>query len=528
MKQGRSVSMSLLALCAGLALNVSQAVAQSDTTRVARFLVAPKTLSHNDTPAEDSVAWMRADTGRMIPGWRDFSRYTTPAMCWHAVQNVKKVIWQHGAYDTSAVALFYPERDTLPTAAVRVAQECGAKFTVDGTKPSELRMLQKLSLAMHNDEQARAVVNRRLSLAKTPTQRKAVLLDALDGYTPGVSEGNYPAKGVLTTPLWNGNGRLGDASVQPMRKTAALDIIASLDSMGNDAILERMTVHTALLTYDMGVFDTIGLKKEFETVRQLRSDMSPKQVQWWHERGDGMFSPYSSKLGLVVFGPRDSMTTAMNQVLGEFTADLQDVLPQTPEIVNTIRRVLPIGMIGLGKKAPPLQTPYVYGVNAKSALPVPGKVNLIYEVYEFGKDDRPNMPNLLANLSRLQNRYRADGLEITIVQVTHGYAWSSPPLTPEEEAKVYAWYYLDYEQMPVTLAVMASPFHRDAQGRRINDASPIKSLYPPMGRVLIGRDGTILDVGLMGWDSLRMEARIRQVLGVAKDSPWANDPKPVR
>jgi hypothetical protein len=66
--------------------------AQSDTLR-----------GRNPTRADSLTAiaaWEKSDTGRMMPGYRDFTGYDVPGMCLAAIRGVLEATWRRGEVDT--------------------------------------------------------------------------------------------------------------------------------------------------------------------------------------------------------------------------------------------------------------------------------------------------------------------------------------------------------------------------------------------------------------------------------------------
>ena len=67
-------------------------------------------------------------------------------------------------------------------------------------------------------------------------------------------------------------------------------------------------------------------------------------------------------------------------------------------------------------------------------------------------EDLPFLTN--ADIHRWAERYGARGLSITLVANTYGFAVRSVALPPAAEADSLKWYFLEYQKLPVTLAVI--------------------------------------------------------------------------
>ena len=175
-----------------------------------------------DSPrtAADSAAVVRAaaiaDTGRMMPGYRDISRYDTPGYCVAAVAGVGRETLRKHERDT------LPEgspRDVLAPAAIAIGKQCASRFTVQDAAPRELMHLMQLSLMTGDTAKMMAAMNRRVALATTPEARGNVLLDAIE-------------------ELLNAH---------PNQPTLAATMAARMDSLGPGARLPRIQAHSWLV-----------------------------------------------------------------------------------------------------------------------------------------------------------------------------------------------------------------------------------------------------------------------------------------
>jgi hypothetical protein len=134
---------------------------------------------------------------------------------------------------------------------------------------------------------------------------------------------------------------------------------------------------------------------------------------------------------------------------------------------------------------------------------VPGKETLLVHTQK----GQGYMSSQMAMLRRLYDKYHKAGLEIILVVPTQGFSWSSPPQTPEEEAKTDEWYFFDYLKVPFTVVIEQTQFTRKPDGRLVPGPTAFGRQYP-VGSVLVGRDGKIYTE----WVGLESESQLNAVI----------------
>jgi hypothetical protein len=160
-----------------------------------------------------------------------------------------------------------------------------------------------------------------------------------------------------------------------------------------------------------------------------------------------------------------------------------------------------------GTPAPPITGKFWFPPGIK--VPEPGVVTLVTMV---GKE-QGLMSAQLARLRRVYDRYHARGLDIVLVVKTQGYSWSSPPLTPEEEAKTIEWYFRGHLKLPFKVVVDVTPFTTRDDGRRVPGTIAFERAYGMSNHAIIGRDGKIVSQWLGFESEEQMNAFVEQALG---------------
>lgn len=101
---------------------------------------------------------------------------------------------------------------------------------------------------------------------------------------------------------------------------------------------------------------------------------------------------------------------------------------------------------------------------------------------------------------------------MTLVTETDGFLWfhqGTPLLTPHEEAKELAHFYLDVLKLPVALLVDETPITKRPDGEIRRGRTPIRNLaggWNERNLMLVDRDGRIQWLG--NWDSLSWDRRL--------------------
>jgi len=446
----------------------NSAAAQNPSTQV----VQRPSLEDRQSPADSAAAVAAAaiaDTGRMMPPYRDISRYDTPGYCVAGMINIGHETWRKHERDTLEVG---SPHDSLAPAALAFGRRCAAKFTVQTTDPHELYNLMRLSIMLGDEAKAISAVNRRVTLATTPQTRADMFLDAMKE----------------------------SLDAQPAQYALARTMLTRMDSLGTTAPAQRVEGHAMMLRRAERDADTTAVAREGKVLRQIATLLTPQETAEHYED--------------VIIGMSDSVYIVSFRHMPNFAAEVaryvqRDYVPKMRANgagENEIRLVVAAFdalASSVGTPAPPVSGKYIFNPGPDKVKPAPGKVTLLLEV---PKGDG-TMGKEMAMLRRLYTRYASQGLEIVLVEKTLGYSWSSPPQTPEQEAASDAWYYLQYLKLPFTLIVDETPFKHLPDGRRVNGVIPFEEQYRNQP-IIVGRDGKIF----AQWMGVETEARLDRSL----------------
>jgi len=415
-----------------------------------------------------------ADTGVLIPGHRDFSRYTTPGWCRAAARTAATLLRRTIEFQTSLVTL-RPVEDTLGSGGVAaVARACGEHFTIASAaaRAQDLSALLDLALYEQNDTLAQAVLARVVALAPTPATVQ-------DNYVEAIRYSLDEAK-------------------PPGSVRAAEAFVAKLDALGQSALVARLQAHSQLLAFWQRNDDAVRSRHEAEQIIALGHALPAAELTRSLPYGP-IWHAYQELMTEAFLATPDSLPVIAQRYEQELS---RAHLTPTASPQMVINQLTPHSMNRLEKNArfPLLHATYWFPAAAGDTVrPVPGKVNLFVGI--GGGVMTTEVRHWLA-------QYDAQGLVITVVVPTRGASWSTGnldilngPWTPAEEAKQLEWYWHTYEHLPVTVAVQETHWQwRPApDGRRIQvDTTSFGKMCGDDMRgcvVLVGRDGVVMFQG---------------------------------
>jgi hypothetical protein len=430
--------------------------------------IAQKPTPHpnpNDSAAI-AVAAAEADTGRMVPGYQDISRYDTPGYCLAAIETIVEETWRSGQ---RALAVEGSPQDTLPTKALTIGKQCTTHLPgVQHIGPQELGNMERLAIVLDDSVTLNAAVNRHVSLALDDQARADILYNVINDL-------------AYTDP---------PSAPHPRQFGWAKVILARLDSMGAGVRIQRLRAHmnmAALMTEAR--FDTTALLREDTAIRHIRTLLTAQDRERYKYLE---MKPIVMDSLLVAWYRNDpDLKTHVRATLERELGIVHGLDPTIKEAVIVAREWL---AAQIGTPARPIAGKYGFPSPRPPLVPEPGKVTLVTLV----KKGEGLMTPDLAMLRRLYDKYHSAGLEIVLVLKTEGYSWASPPQSAAVEAKTIAWYYLNHLGLPFTIVVYETPFTRKPDGRRVSGVIPFSNDYH--GMTLIGRDGRIrtMSVGLSG------------------------------
>ena len=455
----------------------------SVTAMIAITTIAPVARAQAIGPTlKDSLAIVaaaeEADTGRMMPAYRDIARYNTPGYCLAGAHTLNSQSHRRNEYNLVQEG---EAGDTAATVARGFARRCAARLpSVTNVASIELQNFMRLALFIGDTALFRSVIERKLSLEKTGEGRGFVLFDAIASIV----------------------GR--DNRDHPIDMAPALVLEGRLDSLGPSAAAPRMEAHMMLRAIAEQVrFDTAALMREDRAIRATEQILSPTDRLLVRFAG-GTFTD-STILAWYRHDPNLSTT-----VRGYLERSLTRLMRQNPNagqgLQGSIEMTVAVAS-QVGTTAPQLTGTFWFPKDTPRNVPAPGTLTLLVLV-DKGNGMIGYTP---AVLLRLYQRFGSQGLNIVMVTRTQGYSWSSPPQSLENEAKTTAWYFHEYLKLPFPLVVYETKYGRDEFGERVDQ--PIEYLRQyPFDRALVGTDGRVYTTGIGTQSESQLQAFIAKAL----------------
>lgn len=457
------------------------------------------------------------DTGALAPGHRDFSRYDTPGMCLAALAETRAIA--QGSLKAQAFADTTRDvgRDTTGIGrAALVARACLSRFDSAKVVPSDLPQLFSIALILRDDTLALRALSKRISRAVTAEEASAIRLSALVSLL-GLEYIVYPSSldGLSRPPLLAAAHRvMGDLAKDPSfaKRAQMHDILLrfcetqdSLDAVTRAARDLLAVLHAAprgaIASDSVWIYST----RAYRALLDVAFLTDPNAVTAIAEQ--------VKRDSLEIWDEQRQQNRRADQITTGHVIDLLSVLGTDRDPAK--RRAVP-----------PLQAAFLFPNGRDTTAPVPGKVTVF--ITGGGAQIADRVRQWLA-------RYEKDGLVVTVVEATDDTAayWAKErygvirgPLTPAAAAEQIRWYYQDYEQLPVTVAVQLHKIRFTAwpDGRRMRtgksqfeDWMHLSNLVPrlaPGSMLVVGRDGK----ELLSWNGLN---RISATITMDRFLAWA-------
>ena len=404
--------------------------------------------SPRDTTAVPSAGSSSTiDTGAFVPGRRDFTRYATVGLCLSAARETRSIARRQLAVQIARDTL---EHDTTGLGGARpIARACSARFTLATTPARDHYRLFELALYAGNAPLAQAVLADFVTHASTPRERAEVLRFGIDQYL------NFG---------W---------------RAAAESLAAQADAQGPSARLAQLSLHRALMDeFHLQEGDSARLRTEVARIFAL-TEQSPKILDLDSYEAERWAFWYTAQQ-LVLTDPSQlpPLAARAQRELGQYerSPDVTQGLTWAPWSTMTLQAVqdrLVHKMYRYQQRAglvsaPRLTANYWFpppGRPASDTLrPKLGKLNLICRNWgisdEIFNDDLAKY-SLRSWLWHWFAEYGVDQLEVTLVVPARGYTnlitdhANANYLfhTLAEESEAWRWYFHDYAQLPVTVAV---------------------------------------------------------------------------
>ena len=475
------------------------------------------------TPA--ALVGITTDTGAFAAGHQDFSRYTTPISCVAAATSVSQAARSNITVVSILDTLQDVAADTFGLSEVRrVAQACGARFTLANTETKYLPAFFQVAWAAQNDSLAQTVFTRMMqTLPQSARVPQAIAtLDVVFGerLTP---------MGVVIGGSGQGDPLLH--AVPSLNHPVVKAIVQFIDQQSS--LVTRVLVQERLREYAMVHQDTVGIQRYTAQVlavaRQLPVGTLVDSVLWTN-RFQPVWRTYHDLLRNAFYHAPDSLHAIAQRAqqdlgawqsyrpAGNGTFRKADVIDfRTMSVEATINTLWP-GHTRWDdtarKTMPPLRADVWFGpahtalahTAAPAGAPVSGQVTFIMTgsvaAFKRSIDTRP-----AALVRRLLANYGSQGLAVTVMTNTRGwidygdYARALEPLSVAAEAEQIRSYYQDYQGLPVTVGIQVSQYtKRPPPDRRLVEGDAVH-LAPPYcdGEIgnggcaqLVGRDGAVL------------------------------------
>jgi hypothetical protein len=372
-----------------------------------------------------------ADTGRMAWGRQEFSRYMDPDYCDRSIVALRKELNR-----VPSANIYHYAADTLPTAVRTLAQQCGRNFRVADVAPSALWGEMRLALVLNEDSIAQDALNRLLSFAPTPAQRRWTALNGISTYLKG----------------------------NPPRIALARAMLKQLDAEGNSALIERYSARIAFMEMWQRIDLDSAVKDATEATELLRM-MSPSQ----RDQVGSPLAPYQ-----VLFeaanrvGDLDAQEAIIKRIRLEMFPwrNLQDHLTRVLSNRLEVRRSL------YGKQVMTLEG--AHWVNGGDIpRPVAGRMSLLIW---FDHMCGAQCVSFYTLIRHLKQQY-GDALELILVTETRGYTIGTSAISVDEEVRRISDYYITEQKLPVTLLIDERTISKGIDGRVNYSQTALSQLY---------------------------------------------------
>lgn len=407
----------------------------------------------------------------------------------------------------------------IPGAAQNFSSRCLAKFNPDSVNLDMYLLWIRLYLGAGNDDAAQLTAKRKLASLSWEKQDSSIFLgQAIDSILNEYSRAR-PYRADLVRSLL-------DSYLEGPSSPSSLEQIVNLyfskvryELFSGDTVAGKLWAHKILSLIDS--FPRSEKDSEFVTKHAPASIASAMEII----EGDALLD------SLRVSGQ------AYAQLRRSFWKDVT-----TGSAANDYIRMV-------GEKAMPLVGEFKYAKNGNSSgsavstgvsssgtsYPTAGKVSLIVFLYGGCRVETPIVAGKARDqynsvcfdsysvLRRLAEEY--PDVEMTIVSRTMGYLGQLNPLSPENEASMLRWWWLENHKLPASLIITNTEYFRlpGLDRRRIDspDENMLNYSYLASQRrnrvienktfYLVDSDGTILESGTL---DVRSEQKLKPILDI--------------
>jgi len=385
-----------------------------------------------------------------------YARYVSPAQCVQTAVRMRQFYWRDKHIDTARTVTV----DAYPLSIRDSVRMCASRFSAAAVLPDQLAPLVELALILDDTVTVNAAAARAIATVPSvpPEQRAARIL--------------YVVKAFL--------------EAKPRRIDQARHYARVLDSMGASAIYERMKAGELIASALWVSGQTAAADTQSRAAIAASKELSEaEQFNFAFQIRDAYVT--RSRIVLSLYG-RDSALAFIDTAHARTIPLTHNGGPHASEMLGNFEgffRDYRKGFDAIGRVSKPVHAESWLGTAVDSVYPKPGRVT----VFLFSDPDVTNF-ELVATLRRLRERYAGRDVDFVYSTYTAGYFRGKVEPTPADEVKDLKRWFVDFINMPVTVAVEESQFGRLIDGRRQNvDTENRKNYYLGSNVAIIGKDG---------------------------------------
>lgn len=462
-------------------INLSVRVVTSCVLAIGMFFVAtasaqtPQLVFEREKPLDSTVikaAAEKADTGRMMPGYKDISGYDTPGYCLAGIRRYTTLVWRRGEQDTLPQLT---SSDTLPSQAIETGRKCIEKFSLEDLPSSELYSLIRVALIAGEMDKAHAALNYWISISPDAREQGYAVFDAIFA--------------ALRNP--------------PPRLDVAERWMGHFDSLGRESFEPRVEALNRLTEFARMQFDTAAIIRLNLARHEFLKTLTAEELKVARANLGTVFQDSLYILWYKL--PSAELPEAIGMLADNLLKNDHSQMASIAMKYWNYQATIP------GKPMRDFPVFAQFPDRDEKSLYTPGRVTIL--VKSRVGDGR--MDRRLASYKRLHEKYADHGLDIVLVLHTSGFLWASPPLSTEEEARIIAWYYRDHFDLPFKVVVEETQFIKRADGRRMGERALFDRMYEPIFAtgVIVGRDGNVSTLNMGFHSEAALEAFIVRELG---------------
>jgi thiol-disulfide isomerase/thioredoxin len=371
----------------------------------------------------------------------------------------------------------------VTTERVAMLRECAAKFDMMSTPPVDLAPLVDLY-----------VESQQMDLAQ-----KALARGLADTSLDVPAKGNLLMLAVRTTLRHPKSAE---------RNATAERYVEQLDALGDAALEQRITAHSALNNYYRGDDIDEGIIRHSTWMIDAGKRLDAEQRKKF---AGSMISAYVN-LAEAVAGQGDNDRAI--ELLKRAPAEWPEAAAAGARVKDVLARYMLVGTA-----APPISAPVWLNRADTAPLDLKGKVTLLEFTAHWCGPCKESYPGM----KRLQQRFPKDAFEIVFYTRTYGYFEKERNLSPEHEIERDRKYYADYGlTMPIAIGPPSSVM---VDGKAKFPEDPVENAYAVGGIPqinVIDKKGNIRLV-MIGYDDANEEKLASFIQGLLREASVGGD-----